>query len=204
MKALAALAPAIAEIAILMDVCLVEKDHEMLVALGSREQVSNARETRLSALRVGPSKKLFGFLPGQLEAVQGRSDRLATAHQPEALADPADKAAQRPARRWISPGQGRRRGSSRRFRLRGAEKKGTAPAGAAESECVGTLGIVGVHPARHGVGTPARAQGHLRGAAVLGDVEQGKRPLARAGMRRTQRQVTQIFRRLTPARAVNS
>src|ERR671926_284041 len=67
-----------------MDVGLVEKDHEMLVALGSREKVSNALDERLPSLRVGPSKKLFGFLPGQLEAVQGRSDRLATAHQPEA------------------------------------------------------------------------------------------------------------------------
>src|ERR671929_2116233 len=110
MKALAALAPAIAEVAILMDLCLVEKDHEMLVALGSREQVSNALDKRLPSLRVGPSKKLFGLLPGQLEAVQGRSDRLATAHQPEALADPSDKAAQCPARRWIGPGSGRRRG----------------------------------------------------------------------------------------------
>src|ERR687885_2225036 len=89
-----------------MDVCLVEKDHEMLVALGSREQVSNALDKRLPSLRVGPSKKLFGLLPGQLEAVQDRSDRLATAHQPEALADPADKAAQCPARRWIGPGCG--------------------------------------------------------------------------------------------------
>jgi hypothetical protein len=30
------------------------------------------------------------------------------------------------------------------------------------------------------VGPPARAHRHLRGAAVLGDVEQSERPLARA------------------------
>ena len=61
-------------------------------------------------------------------------------------------------------------------------KKGTAATGAAERERVGTLGIVGVHPAQHGVGPPARAPGHLGGAAVLGDVKQSQRPLAGAGM----------------------
>src|SRR3954466_7363593 len=122
-EALPALAPAVAEIAILMDVGLVEKDHEMLVALGSREQVSNSLDERLSPLRVGPAQQLLaqqllGFLPRQLEAVQGRADRLATAPQPEALAGPRDKAAQRPARRWISPGSGRRRGRA----LSGADR----------------------------------------------------------------------------------
>src|SRR4051794_39150297 len=109
-EALTALAPAVAEIAILMDVRLVEKDHEMLVALGSREQVSNSLDERLSPLRVGPAQQLLGFLPRQLEAVQGRADRLATAPQPEPLAGPRDKAAQRPAWRRIGPGSGRRRG----------------------------------------------------------------------------------------------
>src|SRR3954465_2703740 len=65
-EALTALAPAVAEIAILMDVCLVEKDHEMLVALGSREQVSNSLDERLSPLRVAPAQRLLGFLPRQL------------------------------------------------------------------------------------------------------------------------------------------
>src|SRR5215218_5952498 len=93
-----------------MDVRLVEKDHEMPVALGSREQVSHALDERLPSLRVGASKKLLGLLPRQLEAVQGCSDRLATAHPPEALAHPADQAAQRPAWRGIGPNDGRRRG----------------------------------------------------------------------------------------------
>jgi hypothetical protein len=101
-----------------MDVRLVEKDHEMLVALGSREQVSNSLDERLSPLRVGPAQQLLGCLPRQLEAVPGRADRLATAPQPEPLAGPRDKAAQRPARRWISPGSGRRRGRA----LSGADR----------------------------------------------------------------------------------
>ena len=59
-------------------------------------------------------------------------------------------------------------------------KKGTAAAGAAERERVRTLGIGGVHPAQHSVGSPARAPGHLGGAAVLSDVEQSEGPRVRA------------------------
>jgi len=77
-------------------------------------------------------------------------------------------------------------------------KTGTAAAGAAERERVRTLGIVGVHPAQHSVSPAARAHGYLRGAAVLGDVEQSARALAGAGMRRIQGQVAQVLRRLTP------
>jgi len=83
-------------------------------------------------------------------------------------------------------------------------QKGTAAAGTAERERVRTLGIVGVHPIHHGVGPPARAQGHLGGAAVLSDVKQSQRPLAGAGVRCAQSQVPQVLRRLTPARIVNT
>jgi hypothetical protein len=83
-------------------------------------------------------------------------------------------------------------------------KKGTAAARAAERECVRTLGIVGVHPAQNGVGPPARAPGHLGGAAVLGDVKEGEGPLAGAGMRRAQGKVAQVLRCLTPARVINT
>ena len=83
-------------------------------------------------------------------------------------------------------------------------KKGAAAAGAAERERVRTLGVIGVHPAQHSVGSPARAPGHLGGAAVLGDVKEGERPLAGAGMGCAQGEVTQVLRRLTPARAINT
>jgi hypothetical protein len=83
-------------------------------------------------------------------------------------------------------------------------KKGTAAPSAMERERVRTLGVVGRDPAQHGVGPPARAHGHLGGAAALGDVEQSKRPLARAGVRCAQGQVTQVLRRPTPARAINT
>jgi hypothetical protein len=75
----------------------------MLFALGAGQQPLKLFDKGLPPLRAGPAQQLLGFLPRQLEAVQGRADRLATAHQAEALADPADQAAQRPAWRWIRP-----------------------------------------------------------------------------------------------------
>src|SRR5204863_10077173 len=95
-----------------------------------------------------------------------------------------------PAPLWVGwpPCAGPRR-PPRRARLRGAGKKGTAAAGAAERERGGTALIVGVHPIHHRVSPPARAHGDLVGAAVLGDGKQSQRPLAGAGMRRSQGQV---------------
>src|SRR3954453_1742219 len=83
---------------------------QMLVALSAGQHIPEPLDKGLPPLRVGPAQQLLGFLPRQLEAVQGRSDRLATAPQPKALAHPRDEAAQGPAWRWISPGSGRRRG----------------------------------------------------------------------------------------------
>src|SRR3954453_5321991 len=82
----------------------------MSIALSAGQNILELLKERLPLRRVGPAQQLLGFLPGQREAVQGRADRLATAPQPEALAHPANEAAQRPARRWISPGSGWRRG----------------------------------------------------------------------------------------------
>ena len=82
-------------------------------------------------------------------------------------------------------------------------KKRTAAAGAAERERGGAALVIGVYPTHDSVGPPDRAHGHLGGAAVLGDVEQGERALAGAGMRRIQGHVAQVRRRLTPARAIN-
>src|SRR4051812_8662713 len=73
----------------------------MSIALGALQHALELLDERLSLLRVGPAQQLLGFLPRQLAAVQDHADRLATAQQAEALAPPADQAAQRPARRWI-------------------------------------------------------------------------------------------------------
>src|SRR4029434_552330 len=102
-----------------MDVRLIQVDQEMLVALGAGQHALELLDERLSPLRVGPAEQLLGFLPRQLAAVQNSPDRLATAHQAEALAHPADQAAQRPARGWIRPfyGAGGRRALGRADRL---------------------------------------------------------------------------------------
>src|SRR5919107_3269457 len=93
-----------------MDVGLVHVDHEMPIALGAGQHALELLDKGFPPLRIGPAEQLLGFLPRQLEAVQGRADRLATAHEPKPLAHPADQAVQRPARRRIGPSYGRRRG----------------------------------------------------------------------------------------------
>jgi hypothetical protein len=93
-----------------VDVRLIDVDQQVLVALGAGQHALELLDKGFPPLRVGPAEQRLGFLPGQLEAVQRCSDRLATAPQPEPLASPMDKAAQRPARGWIGPNYGRRRG----------------------------------------------------------------------------------------------
>jgi hypothetical protein len=82
----------------------------MPIALSAVQHALELLEERLPPLRIGSAEQLLGFLPGQLAAMQGFSDRLAAAPQPEARADPANEAAQRPARRRISANDGRRGG----------------------------------------------------------------------------------------------
>src|SRR5919199_4261178 len=103
MKARAALGPAVAEISILVDVRLIHIGQEMSIALGTVQDALELLDERLPSLRVSPAQQLLGFLPRQREAVQDRADRLAAAHQPEALAHPADQALEGPARRGVGP-----------------------------------------------------------------------------------------------------
>src|SRR3954462_8951701 len=84
-----------------MDVCLIHIDHEMPIALSAGQHVLELLDKGLPPLGVGPAEQLLGFLPRQLAAVQNSPDRLAAAHQAEALADPADQAAQGPAGRGV-------------------------------------------------------------------------------------------------------
>src|SRR4051794_41936816 len=90
-----------------MDVRLIEKDQQMLVALGAVQHALELLDKRLSPLRIGPAEQLLGLLPRQLAAVQGRADRLAAAPQAEPPPGPADPNAQRAARGWVSPFHGR-------------------------------------------------------------------------------------------------
>ena len=54
----------------------------------------------------------------------------------------------------------------------------------------------------HGLGMASGALGQARGAPALRDVKQSERPLAGAGVGCAQSQVTQVLRRLTPAREI--
>jgi hypothetical protein len=82
----------------------------MPIALSAVQHALELLNERLSPLRIGPAQQLLGFLPRQLAPVQNSPDRLAAAPQPEARADPANEAAQRPARRRIGANDGRRGG----------------------------------------------------------------------------------------------
>jgi hypothetical protein len=73
-------------------------------------------------------------------------------------------------------------------------QKGTTAAGAAKRARVGTLGVVGVHPAHHGLGMASGAPGQARGAPALRDLEEGERALPRAGVGRAHSQAAQVLR----------
>src|SRR3954464_12912082 len=73
----------------------------MSIALSAGQNLLELLDKGLPPLRVGPAEQLLGLLPRQLAAVQNSPDRLAAAHQAEALADPADQAAQGPAGRGV-------------------------------------------------------------------------------------------------------
>jgi hypothetical protein len=86
-----------------VDVRLIHIDHEMPIALSAGQHVLELLDKGLPPLRVSPAQQLLGFLPRQLAAMESHADRLAAAPQAEALADPADQAAQRPAGRGVGP-----------------------------------------------------------------------------------------------------
>src|SRR3954469_23968689 len=178
-EAPAALRPAIAEIGILVNVGFVQGDQQMAVMLGSRQEILDLLDKGLPALRIGPAEQLFGFLPGQLQALQGGADRLAAAGPAELLTDPADQTAQGPARRWI--GSGYRRGcggalgASRQGRLRSPSKGG---AGALIGQRLGAAGVVEMQPLHHRLRVTARALGNARGAALLSDFIERQKALA--------------------------
>src|SRR4051794_17766138 len=86
-----------------MDVRLVYVDQQMPIALGAVQHALEALDKGLPSLRVGPAQKLLGFLPRQLEAVQGRSDRLTAAEAAEALAHKQHQPLEGPPRRRVGP-----------------------------------------------------------------------------------------------------
>src|ERR671927_1421563 len=109
MKARAARAPAVAEIGVLMDVRLIKIDQHMPVALSVGQQTRKPLYKSPPSLRISAAKQLPGLLPGKLEPVQGRADRLAAQGPAEALPHIGDQTPEGPARDRISPCYGRSR-----------------------------------------------------------------------------------------------
>jgi hypothetical protein len=91
-----------------VNVSLIEIDQEVAVALGAGQQVREAVDESLSLLRIRAAEQLFGLLPRQREAVQGRPDGLATDAEAEALAHERHQALEGEAGSRISAVYGRR------------------------------------------------------------------------------------------------
>jgi hypothetical protein len=97
-----------AEVSVLVNVSLIEIDQEVAVALGAGQQVLEAVDESLSLLRIRAAEQLFGLLPRQREAVQGRPDGLATDAEAEALAHERHQALEGEAGGRIGAVYGRR------------------------------------------------------------------------------------------------
>ena len=92
-----------------MDVRFIKVDQHMPVALSLGQQTRKPLHKGLPSLRIRAAKQLPGLLPGELEPVQGRADRLAAQGPAEALLHMGDQTPEGPARGRISPGYGRSR-----------------------------------------------------------------------------------------------
>src|SRR5215213_9330630 len=82
-EALAAHAPSIAEVGVLMDMGLVEVDQLMPVALSGGQHRAQPRDEGLPPRGIGTAEQLLGLLPRQAEPVQGGADTLAAARAGE-------------------------------------------------------------------------------------------------------------------------
>src|SRR5215213_8173320 len=97
-EALAAHAPSIAEVGVLMDMGLVEVDQLMPVALSGDQPRAQPRDEGLPPRGIGTAEQLLGFLPREAEPVQGGADGLAAAWAGESRSHKADQPPERPAR----------------------------------------------------------------------------------------------------------
>src|ERR671933_1624025 len=109
MEARAARAPAVAEIGVLMNVGLIKVDQHRPITLSAGQQTRKPPDKGPPSLRISAAKQRPGLLPGELEPVQGRADRLAAQGPAEALLHMGDQTPEGPARGRISPGYGRSR-----------------------------------------------------------------------------------------------
>src|SRR3954454_14198496 len=77
MEALAAFAPTVAEVDILVDMGLIEIDQVMALIARPIQQRADLGNKSLPLVGIGASEQLASFLPGQVQPVQGAADGLA-------------------------------------------------------------------------------------------------------------------------------
>ena len=114
MEPLAALAPAMAEVDISVDVRLIEVDQMVAVTLGAVQQGAQLLDEGCPASGTGTAKQharklargLPGLLPRQAKPVQGGADGFAAARLAEPRPHKANQPLERPARLRVSPGYG--------------------------------------------------------------------------------------------------
>ena len=114
MEPLAALAPAMAEVDILVDVRLIEVDQLVPVMLGAVQQGAELFDEGVPPFGVGAAKQharklargLPGLLPRQAQPVQGRADGFTAAQAAKPRLHEADQPLQRPAGFRVGAGDG--------------------------------------------------------------------------------------------------
>ena len=107
MAALGALAPAVAELDILVDVRLIEIDQVMALVACAVQQWADLGDEGLPLVRIGATEQFAGLLPRQLEPVQRPANSLAAAAAAKLLLHKANETPQRPTRLYLRSGDGR-------------------------------------------------------------------------------------------------
>jgi len=189
MEPLAALAPAVAEVGIPVDVRLIEVNQMVAVTLGAVQQGAQLLDEGCPPSGTGTAKQLPGLLPQQAKPVQGGADGFAAARLAEPRRHKASQPLERPAGLRIGPGYGWAGGlllCGADFLAKGcldAGAKRGAAAGALIQQRLGAVPVVAVQPTHHRLQVAPRARGHLRGASALGDLMQNEETLTAAIMR---------------------
>ena len=106
MEPLAALAPAVAEVDILVDVRFVEVDQMVTITLGAVQQGAQLLNEGCPPSRIGTAKQLPGLFPRQAKPVQGGADGFAAARLGEPRLHKANQPLERPTGLRVGSGYG--------------------------------------------------------------------------------------------------
>jgi|1186.fasta_scaffold202996_2 hypothetical protein len=105
-EAVAALAPTIAEIDILVDMRFIEIDQRMAFITGAIEQRADLSDEAFAPLGISAPKQLLGLLPREVQPPQGAADGLTAVAAAEPLPYERDQTLECRARFRIGSGYG--------------------------------------------------------------------------------------------------